>query len=281
MDKKKRYKIIKSFNNNVVLCTKNRLQYILIGKGIGFGVKPNQIIKDIDRIEKEFSFVDKKNKENFKNLSDEIDNCIIGITEEAIAVISEKLGGKLNEKIHITLLDHISFAVERYKNNVSFNNPFLDEMKFLYKEPFGIAEEVLKIINEKLDIELPVDEAGFIAMHIHAAMNNINLSKATLNTTIIMSMVDFIEEKFEEEIEKESVEYIRLVTHLRFAIDRAQKNIEVKNIILGSIKENYVKSFDVSKQLSKFIKQQYNIIFSEEEMGYIAVHLQTIFTNCN
>ena len=36
------FKIIKSFNNNVILCTDiyNKNEYILLGKGIGFNAKP-------------------------------------------------------------------------------------------------------------------------------------------------------------------------------------------------------------------------------------------------
>ena len=48
------YKIIKSFNNNVILCVEENQnkEYILVGSGIGFKATVNSIFKDTNKIEK-------------------------------------------------------------------------------------------------------------------------------------------------------------------------------------------------------------------------------------
>ncbi|WP_102401413.1 PRD domain-containing protein [Haloimpatiens massiliensis] len=276
---REKYRIIKSFNNNVVLCVnvKRKQECILIGKGVGFGAVPGNILKCSENIKKQFYLEDGSNKNNFINLTDRIDNNIVGVTEEIIADISYQISNKnLNEKIHTALLDHINFAIKRSNNNIEIKNPFLYEIKFLYKNEYSIALKALEAINKKLELKLPVDEAGFIAMHIHAAINNVEVSKATLYTTMINDMIIFIEEKMDKKIDKESVEYARLVTHLRFAIDRVKKKINIQNILLENIRNTYKRSYSIAEELSKKIYEEYDVAFPEGEIGYIAVHLENI-----
>ena len=273
---KSSYKVVRPFNHNVVLCIHDSKECIIIGKGVGFGVKPGDAIKNVENIEKEFYLVDSNNKENFKNLTTAIDKNIIGVTEEAIAIIAKKFNKELNEKIHITLPDHIAFAVKRMESGIQIKNVLLHEIRFLYKEEFKAAEEMLEIINKKLNIELPKDEIGFIAMHIHAAVNNEDVSKSSLDTAIISDMISFIEEKIGKELDKYSIEYCRMVTHLRFAIDRVRNNANIDNILIHSIKENYKNTYEIAKELADMINKDYGIDFPEGEIGYITIHLQNI-----
>lgn len=48
------YQIIKVLNNNVLLVDSQCIQYILVGKGIGFGKKSGETIKDFSGIESKF-----------------------------------------------------------------------------------------------------------------------------------------------------------------------------------------------------------------------------------
>lgn len=271
-----KYKVIRPFNHNVVLCLKDDKECILIGKGVGFGVKVGDKLKAPEAIEKEFFLVDSGNKENFNSLSNSIDRNIIGVTEEAIAMISRKLNKELNEKIHITLPDHIAFAVKRLESGIEIKNVLLHEIKFLYKEEFEVAEEFLNIINKKLKVNLPKDEAGFIAMHLHAAINNEDVSKSSLDTAIITDMVNFVEKNISKEINKDSLEYCRLVTHLRFAIERVRNKTKIENILIDSIKTSYRETYNLSQKLANVVEEEYGIKFPEGEIGYITVHLENI-----
>lgn len=274
------YKIIRAFNHNVVFCLDKEIskECILIGRGIGFGKKENDII-DNKRIEKVFYLSNEANKDKFKGLTRTIDNDIVGATEEVIALIHNLSKGKLDEKIHITLLDHISFAIERHRNGINIVNPFIVEERTLYPEEYELASKALNIINSRLNIDLPKDEIGFIALHIHAAFTHGSISRTSLNATIINEMVKSIEEILDIEIDPESINYSRLVIHLRFALDRAEKQIPIENLLLSSIKRKFKISYNVSKKLADKIKKDYNIEFTEDEIGYLAIHLEKIRLN--
>jgi len=269
----------KAFNNNVVLCfdQKEKSECVYVGKGIGFGAKAGTAFKHIDRIDKQFYLRDETNHSRFNALASELDQGIVGVTEEVIAMISNEIQGDLNEKIHVTLLDHVAFAIKRMENQIEIKNPFLHEVKSLYREEFFIAQKAISIINQSLGVNLPIDEAAFIAMHINAAVNSGDVFQVTRNTDIISFMVQEIEEALGRRMDRASVEYGRMITHLRFAIDRIQKNIMVDNLLLDNIKEQYANAYLFSKNITETVAREYDLEFPDGEIGYIAIHLENIF----
>lgn len=277
----KEFKIIKSFNNNVVFCMDKSVnkECILVGSGVGFNAKENKLLKDVEKIEKVFYLADEANKYKFAGMSKEIDKDIVGVTEEIILMASKEMNMDMDERIHITLLDHISFSLERHKNGIQIVNPFLAEIKSLYKEEYLIALKGLNKINERLGVSLPLDEVGFIAMHLHAAANRRDISKTAQSTSIINDIINFIESKTGKTIDKESIDYVRLITHIRFAINRVEKNIPITNIMLSDIKEKYSESYNLSEDIAKEIENCYKLILPEDEIGYLAIHIEQILRN--
>lgn len=274
-----KYTVLKPFNHNVVYCrcSDSKNECIILGKGVGFGVKEGQYV-DEKNIEKVLYIFDDSTIRKFNSLIENIDGDIVGVTEEIIEYALSLFECKLNENLHITLLDHINFAVIRYKSGIEITNPFLFEIKSMYKKEFKIAVKAVDIINKKLNINLPEDEAAFIAMHIHAAANNIPISQAALTTNVIAASIKYIEDTLGINIDKESIEYIRLITHIRFAADRARKKISIENLLIDTIKEKYKHSFKIAKNLSEMLSKEFFIEFSEGEIGYIALHLETIIS---
>jgi transcriptional antiterminator len=277
----KEFKVIKPFNNNVVFCIDidSEKECILVGSGVGFSAKESKPLKNPEKVEKIFYLADENNKSRFAGISKEIDKSIIGITEEVILMAVKELNKEIDERIHITLLDHIAFTVERHKNGMSIINPFLAEIKTLYRKEYIVGLNALKKINERLNIELPEDEVGFIAMHLHAAINKVDVSRTAQSTTIINEVIQFLENKTQKIIDKESIDYVRLITHVRFALDRVEKNIPIKNILLSDIKEKFKGSYDLAVEIAIEIKKSYKIELPEDEIGYLAIHIEKISNN--
>jgi len=273
-----KYTAKRTFNNNIVFCIddENNRECILVGKGLGFAIKEGMNIKNVEMIEKVFYLVDTNNKDRFIELSKEVDNDIIAVTEEIIAMACKELKKELDEKIHVTFLDHVAFAVERYQNGIDIRNPFLSEIRVLYKEEYTVALKMLTIINQRLNIKLPEDEVGFISMHLHAALNMTSVTKTTLDAEVMNKIVGCIEDGIGITIDKDSFDFIRLVTHIKFALDRIHRNISIENLLLDDIKRKFKISYKVSKEISQKIKNEFNISLSEDEIGYLAIHIEKI-----
>ncbi len=271
---KNEYVIQKVFNNNVLLVTHKKKEKILFGNGLGFGRHLGDILSDDTKIDKIFSLDDKTNFNNFKELVTTIDDELIGLCEEIIFMISKELNEELNEKIHISLTDHIAFTLKRLKQKDEIENPFLIETETLYKREFEIAKKAVSMLEKKMNITIPDGEIGFITLHIHSARNNGKLSNTIKYTFLSNSIIELIEDSLDLQIDTRSIDYVRFITHIRFAIERLLNNTPIKNELFNIIKEQYNESYFLAEKVCKLIEEQMNITVVENEVAYIAVHIE-------
>lgn len=190
------------------------------------------------------------------------------------------LGVDLNDHIHIALTDHLSFALERLKSGYEIKNKLLHEIKMLYKEEYRIAEWAKRKVLTNLNIEIPDDEVGFIALHIHTAkMNHQSMQPVLDATTFVNDVIEMIEKQFSIQIREDSISYQRLLTHLKFAFQRIQNNDsfhEIDKDMLAIIKEKHKEAFACAQNISKLIKSDYGYDLPTSEQAYITLHIQRL-----
>ena len=270
-------KIMKIFSNNVVLCKNiaENTEMIAVGSGIGFNKKNDEELSS-ENIDKLYQPIDEKDMRYFNEISNSIDNELIGIVEESMKIIDDELEGKLSSNFHITMLSHITFAIERAKYGTIIKNPFLEEIKMLYFQEYSISERFINDLNSKLENKLVKDEIGFISMHVHAAIRGVKVSETSEQLKLIYDLIKIIENELGQRIDKESPDFVRLLTHLKFAVNRIKNNIKIENILLPEIKIKLKKYYKVAKKVALFAKKEYFLEFTEDEIGYITIHLAKI-----
>lgn len=75
----------------------------------------------------------------------------------------------------------------------SANNKLLHEIKIFYRKEFEIGLWAIQHIKEKCQVEMPEDEAAFIALHIHTMKpQGGDLLDTVRQTTIIRETVQSI-----------------------------------------------------------------------------------------
>ena len=279
MAESEKFVIRKIFNNNVILAEKASAEgeLIFVGKGIGFSHKAgDQVLKSELKIDKEFAPIVGEKRENYIQLLEEVDSKVIGVTEEIIAMVSSELEEDLNQHIRIGLTDHIAFSLKRIKDGIEVANPFLAETRTLYNEEYRLAEKAVEMLSERFELEIPESEIGFITFHIHGARNEKGLSKTLKNTTVIKELVTEVENELGQKLSYESLNYARLVNHLRFALERIETDASNPNPLLENIKENFSFSFEIAEKLAETIEEKFNSKVPEAEKGYLALHLQRL-----
>ncbi|MGG1398213.1 transcription antiterminator [Bacillus salipaludis] len=270
--------IDKVLNNNVLIAKHPSYEeVVLIGKGIGFNRKQGDFI-ETDTVEKLFVLKSEKEQESYIKLLPFIDNEFLEVIISAIDLIKQRTNSQLNEHIHVALTDHLMFAITRASQGMEMSNPFLVETKALYRHEYEVAAEVVQYIREKTGINLPDGEIGFIALHIHSAITNKNLSDVNRHSQLISRLVEMVEEQLDIEIDKESVDYMRLVRHLRFAIERVQKGerVEEPEKIASLLKEEYPVCYNLSWKLIKVMQQTLKLTVYDAEAVYLTMHLQRL-----
>ncbi|MBE6053108.1 MAG: PRD domain-containing protein [Clostridium sartagoforme] len=268
-------KVVKSFNNNILLVRESGKEKILFQKGIGFGKRPGDIVEKGTVIEKVFVIEDKDNQRNFNEMLNRVDSKLIALVEELIAEITDELGEELNENIHIGLVDHLFYAIRRLEDNEEIQNPFLVEIETLYGREFSMACRLANKIKDKLDIDIPEGEKGFIALHIHSARNNGKLSNTIKYSFLSSSIIEHVEKSLKIEIDRKSLDYARFLTHIRFTIERIITGVPIKNDLVDVIKLKYKLSYKIAEETKNIICKVLDISsIPEDEVAYLALHIE-------
>lgn len=272
------YQVKKVLNNNVLIGSHPSFgEVVMIGKGIGFNQKKGDFVAS-ESVEKLFVLKNEKEQENYIKLLPFVDNILHEAVISSIGLIMERTRSPLNEHIHVALTDHLMFAVTRLSKGMEMKNPFLIETKALYPFEYDVAKEVIELIGEKTGIYLPDGEIGFIALHIHSAVMNRNLSEVNQHSQLVTHLIDMIETQLRAKIDKDSIDYMRLVRHIRFTIERVNKGekVEEPEKISSLLKEEYPLCYNLSWKLIKVMQQTLKKPVFNAEAVYLTMHLQRL-----
>lgn len=271
--------ISKVINNNVVSAYDDEQhELVIMGRGIAFQKKSGDLI-DEERIEKVFSIQNKDISEKFKTLLYDIPIEYMQVCEAIIDHARTTLNKNLNDSIYVTLTDHITFAIERHQKGMDIKNALLWEIKRLYKDEFMCGVEALRIIQDKLDIHLPEDEAGFIAMHIVNAELNEEMPNVIQITKLIQDILNIVKYHFQIDLDEESLNYFRFVTHLKFFGQRLFNETQMENqneFLYEVVKEKNTAAFQCAEKINDYVQKEHNRSLIEDEMLYLTLHIDRV-----
>lgn len=112
-------KILKVFNNNSVAAISDELgDIILTGSGIGFQKRIGDEV-DESRIEKTYFFKDDQQK-RFEQSIETVPAIYFEITNKIVNQANKELDTDFSGEIFLAISDHISFAVKRKKEEITF-----------------------------------------------------------------------------------------------------------------------------------------------------------------
>lgn len=157
--------IKKVFNNNVLMTMDEQgHEQIVSGRGIGFGRKTGDSIA-ADKVTQLFVLSDKA-RNNYEAVLNDIPLEYLELTSEIVKMIRNDFGSPLSASLDLQLCDHLYTCVRRFREGNPVPNALLLDIKRYYRTEFNLGLKALAMVKRRLDIELPEDEAGFIAMHI-------------------------------------------------------------------------------------------------------------------
>ena len=273
------YCILKILNNNALLAKEkdSGSERILLGKGIGFGKKAGDRIDPRKEIQV-YTPVAREESSSAINMVNAIDPVYIETAGKIIAE-AEKVFDSVNGDILLPLADHIAFAVKREKDNIFLPNPFIPDIKILFGKEYAVAMESRKIIEKMTGYRISDDEAGFIALHIHSGLSNEQVSDTLKTTQIIDESMQTIEKMGGRELQKESLNYIRLMSHLYYMAVRA-KTGEAVNVDLNDfVKNKYPKALKIAEQICGNMETALQKKLVPEETGFLAIHIQRMIAS--
>lgn len=268
-------------NNAVIVKDSNNVEMIVCGKGIAFKkTKGDEIESQL--INKTFILNNQEDSNHFKELIASIPIEYIQVASEIIEIAKIKLGRELRENLIVSLSDHIYMAVERFKENLSIKNGLLIEIQRFYEEEYEIGLEAISVIKKRLDIELPEDEAGFIALHIvNSEIESGNIQQMVDITRIIQEISSIVKFHYGIEFSTTSVYYYRFITHLKFFAQHLilnQNSQDSNDSLFEMIIVRYPESYNCVRKIGQHLLKKYEYKLQKEEMTYLMIHIERVVT---
>ncbi|MGG1879197.1 transcription antiterminator [Paenibacillus cisolokensis] len=275
------YTVVRIIGNNVVMVHggAKASEYVILGKGIGFGTKiGDEVSLDDSRVEKLFKLEDRDQLNQFHDLLEEFDPLVMEVADSIINSISQEFPGTLNNKVYLALPSHIQFTVFRIRKGMDIINPFLEETRISFPKEYDIAARAAAMIEEAFHIEVPEDEVGFLTYHVYSAVSHVPVGQLVKASNLVSRLVDTIEQERKIEFNRSSMDYVRLLTHLRFSVDRIMnQTMDVDNPFADQIRSRFKKEYALAKRLGTYMKQDLNREVPESEICFLAMHLYRLF----
>lgn len=143
-----------------------------------------------------------------------VDLKVATVVENMLAIASEKLHREFEQKVFFGLSLHLQGSIERITLGKKIYHPKLSVIRVQYREEFSVAMEIVKLVEKEFNLDVPLDEIGYITMFLSACDDDNN-------------------EQLEEKVG------ILVMMH---GISTASSMAEVANSLIG---EEYVQALDM------------------------------------
>lgn len=267
-------------NNAVVIDDENQQEKIVCGKGIAFKKRPGMEIDEIS-INQTFILEGGGEYSRFEQLLKDVPLEYLELSSEIINMAKLEFAKKFKDNVIITLSDHLYVAIKRCREGMTISNPLLWDIKNFYEIEYDIDLRALELIKNKFHIQLPNDEAGFIALHIvNVELDEDNMDHIFQVTKVIQEIMTIVKYHFHAEFDTSNVYYYRFITHLKFFALRLLKdnqfNEDEENELLDVVKDKYCTSYECVLKIKDFLEKKYNYTLQEDEIVYLTIHVHRV-----
>ncbi|MGN0334932.1 MAG: PRD domain-containing protein [Lachnospiraceae bacterium] len=270
------FRVKKALNHNTLIAVSmdDNREYLLIGKGIGFGRKVSERLEMPEDCTV-YSLQEQTERGKAMDLLKGIDPVFLEIAEKVLKE-SEKVFGRIDKRILFPMADHIAYAVQRIRANEQISNPLTEDIRALFHMEYKTAECVREILKEMLDVEIDAHEIGYIALHIHSAIEDENVALSMQIAQTVRSCIEMVEEVSGHTIDVMSLSYNRLMNHIRYMVARAVRGEKLKLNMNDYMSVKFPSSYAMAEKVCGYLEKHLHQPLDEVEIGYLAMHIERV-----
>ncbi len=270
-------RIEKVINNNIIQARDNNgVELVVMGRGIGFGKGPGSEVNSA-AIEKTFRLDNMDDKEQFKRLLASLPLEHIRLANDIISYARESLKIRLNQNVYLTLTDHISFVIDRYRAGMNFDNILADEVRLFYPLEYSVGRYALEMIEERTGCRLVEDEAASIALHIINGETNLVMGAAFRMIKMMREMMEIIERHITIP-EGRNYPKERLASDLKQLANRLVSEEPMSgrkdDVLYSFVQDHYKEEYQIINGINEYIEGAYQCSMTEEEKIYLALNIK-------
>ena len=272
------YRVKKALNHNAVIAIGARdiQEYLILGKGIGFGKKVSEHfnVREGDSV---YSLKDITERGNAGEIVKSVLPACLEVANQVI-LEAEKVFGKIDKSVIFSMADHIEYAVKRMKNNEQISNPLTEDIRILFHMEYKAAQCVVPLLKEKFDVEIDSDEIGYIALHIHSAIENQKVSQAMYIAQAVRECISMVESETGRKINVMSFSYNRLMNHVKYMIARILNDEKIKLNMNDYMEVKFPKEFEIATVICNNVGSNLKRNVDDAEIGYLAMHIERVIS---
>ena len=273
---KRRMKVLKSINNNVVSCVdQNGQELIAMGRGLGFSLHTGDEL-DESKAEKLFRMQSPDEVRRLTDLFSTLPAKQIELCSRIVDRATEDLGRELCPSVYLTLTDHICFAIERQHKGTVFQNTLLAEVRTFYPQEYTLGKYALELLEKELDIHFPDDEAANIALHLVNAEYENSIRDTLRITQTLHDVLTTLSGWPQLQLDEESGFYDEFTVHLKFLVFRAfsgQPQHQKDPDFVEAVRQCYPDEFRCARQIVDGLGRRSGTKLPAEEEAYLAASL--------
>jgi beta-glucoside operon transcriptional antiterminator len=267
--------IRKIFNNNIVSAVDAAgVDVILVGSGVGYLTGRGHAV-DEAKVEREFHLTGHARNGAFRVLL-EIPYTVLKAVSRVAAFLADSHGFTLPPSAEVALADHIAQAIRRIEAGLPVANANLWDTKMNYPAEFSVALRVLDIVHEELGRRLPLDEAGFVTLHLVGAGLSVDARNAMLLGATLHEVVRIVERELGIVVDAADAASTRFLTHVKFVAQRLTRNQAYSAPLDGVLRELKDENPDVyacAAAIGEHLDSALDARITEEERMYLVIHL--------
>lgn len=199
-------------------------------------------------------------------------DCIIGMDHARVLT--------LTESSYVGLIIHISIAINRIlKNEVIEPDERWNENVRL-DEDYELAKEIVRVLEDEFEIEIPEVEISYICLHIKGAKHEKiewnGRTAAANGSREMQQLINAMINAFDAErayLLKQDEEFIQgLLAHLQPTLIRLIHGMQIQNPVLEDIQKDYPELYQQCENVARILEEYTSKKVPPEEIGYLTVH---------
>lgn len=268
------YRIAKTLNHNSFIGVEenSNQEYLVMGKGIAFGKKPGQRVEPAEDTHI-YSLTKLTERGNARAIVQGVSPVSLELAS-AVLDQAEKEFGKIDRSIVFPMADHLDFAIRRIQNGEQISNPLTDDIRIMFYKEYKIAACIRNLLKERLQIDIDEHEIGYIALHVHSAIVEENVSQAMEVARAVRDSISLVENVTGHKIDVMSLSYNRLMNHIRYMVARAVNGEKLKMNINDYMSVKFPEAFQSAKKICEEMETSLKLPMEEIEIGYLAMHME-------
>ena len=268
------YRITKILNHNSFMGieSKNDQECLIMGKGVAFGKKVGQTVS-VTGDARVYSLKELTDRGEAKDIIKSVSPLCLELANEVLDQAEEEFG-KVDRSILFTMADHLDFAVRRIQNGEQISNPLTDDIRIMFYKEYKVAGCIRDLLKEKLGIRIDEHEIGYIALHVHAAIVDEDVSQAMEIARTVRECICMVEEETGKSIDVMSLSYNRLMNHVRYMVARAIHGEKLKMSLNDYMSVKFPGPYMTAEKICRKMEKSLKLPIPDIEIGYLAMHLE-------